>query len=71
MRAEKMKTIIAILLLLVSTGAMAQQRTFYDANGRVTGRQATHSNGSTTIYDASGRVIWPHINRQSGHHHDL
>ena len=56
MRAEKIKTIITILLLLVSTNVMAQQRTFYDANGRVTGRQATHSNGSTTIYDASGRV---------------
>jgi len=51
-----MKTIITILLLLVSTNAMAQQRTFYDASGRVTGRQVTHSNGSTTIYDASGRV---------------
>jgi YD repeat-containing protein len=56
MRAEKIKTIITILLLLVSTNVLAQQRTFYDANGRVTGRQATHSQGSKTIYDASGRV---------------
>ena len=47
---------IMILLLVASTNAMAQQRTFYDANGRVAGKETTHSNGSTTIYDKSGRV---------------
>ena len=50
-----MKTIITILLLLASTGAMAQQQTIYDPNGRVTGRQLP-SKGSKTIYDASGSV---------------
>ena len=35
---------------------LAQSRTFYGADGRVSGRSITGSNGSTTFYDASGRV---------------
>ena len=38
------------------TDALAQSRTFYGVDGRVTGRSATDSGGSTTFYDASGRI---------------
>ena len=43
---QQMKTIITILLLLASTGAMAQQQTIYGPDGRVTGRITTDSQGS-------------------------
>jgi YD repeat-containing protein len=36
---------------------LAQQRTFYDASGNVTGRSAIDSQGTTTNYDSRGRVI--------------
>jgi YD repeat-containing protein len=45
-----------VLALLMPVDVLAQSRTFYGADGRVTGRSITGSNGSTTIYDASGRV---------------
>lgn len=39
-------------------GAPAQQSTLYDAKtGKVVGRSATDSAGSTVIYDAQGRII--------------
>jgi hypothetical protein len=38
------------------TDALAQSRTFYGVDGRVTGRSATDSGGSTTFYDASGSI---------------
>jgi len=44
-----------VLALLMSTEGLAQSRTFYGADGRVTGRSTTGSNGATTFYDASGR----------------
>ena len=47
---------LAIALMIAATGAQAQQRTYYGADGRVTGRSITGSDGSTTIYDSSGRV---------------
>ena len=47
---------LLVLIALLPTGALAQSRTFYGADGRVTGRSTTDSAGSTTIYDASGRV---------------
>jgi YD repeat-containing protein len=52
-------TIIAALALAAAlTGAAsAQQRTFYDSSGNVTGRSATDSSGAVTNYDARGRVI--------------
>src|SRR5262245_49052303 len=70
------KTLVMAAVLLIPTAAMAQQKTFYDASGRVigtattsgnqttfrddrgrtTGRSATDSQGTTTLYDASGRV---------------
>ena len=40
--------------LAITTGAAsAQQRTFYD----IVGRSSTDSQGTTTTYDARGRVI--------------
>jgi hypothetical protein len=51
-----MKAIAAIELMLKSTEALAQSRTFYGADGRVTGRSITGSSGATTIYGADGRV---------------
>jgi YD repeat-containing protein len=45
------------LTLLISSGASAQQRQFYDAAGRNAGRAVTDSQGTTTIYDAAGRRI--------------
>jgi YD repeat-containing protein len=51
------KTILLALALSFATAAHAQQRTLYDAFGRVVGRAATDSQGSTTLYDSSGRVV--------------
>jgi YD repeat-containing protein len=51
-----MKAIAAIVLMVMPTGVLAQSRTFYGADGRVTGRSSTNSSGATTIYDANGRV---------------
>ena len=71
MRAEKMKTIIAILLLLVSTSAMAQQRTFYDAERQ---SDRTPSNPQQRLdHDLRRQRARhrPHINRQPRHHDDL
>jgi YD repeat-containing protein len=50
-------TIIAALLAALVTQASAQQRTFYDAGGKVVGRLATDSQGAKTNYDCRGRVI--------------
>jgi YD repeat-containing protein len=36
---------------------LAQQRTFYDASGKVAGQSSTDSNGTVTNYDARGKVI--------------
>ena len=49
---------LALLTLAMMTGAAsAQQRTFYDSSGKVVGRSASDSSGTTTNYDARGRVI--------------
>jgi hypothetical protein len=48
--------VLAVALMLAATGAMAQQRTIYGADGRVIAREVTGSNGSTTIYGSDGRV---------------
>lgn len=51
-----MKIAIAIALLCsTASAATAQQRTFYGADGRVSGRAATDTQGTTTFYDAAGR----------------
>ena len=46
----------AILLVLFTTDARAQSRTFYGADGKVLGRSITDSDGVTTYYDAAGRI---------------
>ncbi len=52
------KILPTLLALALLTGAAsAQQRTFYDAGGKVVGRSATDSQGTTTNYDSRGRVI--------------
>ena len=50
------RMVFAIVTLLIASDAHAQSQTFYGADGRVTGRSVTGSNGATTFYDASGRV---------------
>lgn len=44
------------LALLVPTAVLAQQRTIYGPDGRVSGREVTSSSGATTIYGPDGRV---------------
>jgi YD repeat-containing protein len=52
------KLLLALLTFAMMTGAAsAQQRTFYDAGGKVVGRSSTDSSGAVTNYDARGRVI--------------
>ena len=46
------KAMAIVLALLMPTQVLAQSRTFYGADGRVSGRSITGSNGSTTSYDA-------------------
>ena len=43
----------SLALSVLVMPASAQQRTFYDSSGRVTGRAATSGN-TTTFYDSSG-----------------
>ena len=51
-------TLLSLLALALLTGAAsAQQRTIYNSRGNVVGRAATDSQGSTTNYDARGKVI--------------
>jgi len=49
-------SLAAALTILLVAGAAAQQRQLYDAAGRNAGRAVTDSQGSTTVYDAAGRV---------------
>ena len=49
------KTIVMAAVLLIPTAAMAQQKTFYDASGRVIGTAATSGN-QTTFRDDRGRT---------------
>ena len=52
-----MRFIVALLALLASDAALAQQQrqTFKDANGRTLCRSVTDSRGNTTFYDSFGR----------------
>jgi hypothetical protein len=43
-----------LALAMMTAAASAKQRTLYDASGKVVGRSATDSSGTTTNYDASG-----------------
>jgi YD repeat-containing protein len=47
---------VALLILLLPSAALAQQRQYYDASGRNAGRDLIDSRGSSTFYDPSGRV---------------
>ena len=49
--------IVALALAALAAEASAQQRTYYDATGRSIGRSTTDSQGTTTNYDARGKVI--------------
>ena len=55
MITTKIALVIGIALAIASA-ANAQNRTFYDAAGRVTGKARTDSGGATTFYDGAGRV---------------
>jgi YD repeat-containing protein len=49
------KTLVMAAILLIPTAAMAQQKIFYDASGRVIGT-ATTSGNQTTFRDDRGRT---------------
>lgn len=62
-----MKALIALAALCLTVGAaIAEQRTLYDASGRVTGRTSTDSQGSTTFYDPAGRLTGRSSTSSSG-----
>ncbi|WP_441260701.1 hypothetical protein AB7008_41555 [Bradyrhizobium sp. 521_C7_N1_3] len=50
------RTTLLLTLAMIGT-AQAQQRTIYDASGRVAVRSAIDSHGTVINYDRSGRVI--------------
>ena len=45
------------LIALLTTGAQAEQRVYYDSAGRVVGRSDTGSNGAVTHYGPDGRAV--------------
>ncbi len=49
--------LILLALALMTGAASAQQRTYYDSRSNVVGQWATDSAGTTTNYDARGKVI--------------
>ena len=53
-------------MALVTTGAAAEQRTFYGRDGKVVGRSVTGSNGAVTLYGADGKVISRETTTRSG-----
>lgn len=55
-RTEVMAGLAVALALLMPTAVLAQQRTYYDSTGRVSGREVTGTNGATTIYGPDGRI---------------
>jgi YD repeat-containing protein len=62
MMTQSIETILLTLLVLLTLAmlteaASAQQRTFLDAGGMVSGRSITDSSGAVTNYDSRGRVI--------------
>jgi YD repeat-containing protein len=46
-----------LTLATLAGAASAQQPTYYDMSGKVVGRSATDSQGTTTNYDSRGNVI--------------
>jgi YD repeat-containing protein len=51
-----MAALAVVLALLLPADALAQSRTYYSADGKVSARSNTGSNRAITFYDASGRV---------------
>lgn len=54
-----MKTLFALALIAIAaltTDAAAQSKRFYDSSGKSVGTSSTDSQGTTTFYDASGRI---------------
>ena len=57
-RHRRLRTITSAFALLafLGTAASAQQRTFYDSNGRYAGQSSTYNSGrSTSFTDSQGR----------------
>jgi YD repeat-containing protein len=57
--------LFVLAFTVMAIPASAQQRTFYDSSGRVTGRAATSGN-TTTFYDSSGRTTGRATTNSSG-----
>lgn len=57
-------TLIAAAIVLWPAKVHGQQRTFYGADGRVSGRAATDTQGTTTFYDAGGRKVGSATNQK-------
>jgi YD repeat-containing protein len=51
-----MIALLTAILLALATTASAQQTTFRDASGRITGYVSRDSNGTRTYRDGSGRT---------------
>jgi YD repeat-containing protein len=49
--------LLALLTLVLTGAAEAQQRTLYESSGKAVVRSVTGSNGGVTNYGADGRVI--------------
>lgn len=55
--AAMLAAALTLALMFAPSAAQAQQRTIYDSRtGKVIGRTATDSQGSTTLYGPYGRV---------------
>jgi hypothetical protein len=64
MRALNILTLL--ILATLATGASAQGRTFYGADGKAAARSTTDTQGTTTLYGADGKVISRETNTRSG-----
>src|SRR4051794_13365271 len=54
--ARRKAAFAALVFVLSATTASAQQTTFRNANGQITGTVSTDSNGQQTFRDGSGRT---------------
>ena len=62
-RPMKAVTLLAAILLAFATAASAQQSTFRNANGQITGTVSTDSNGQRTFRGGSGRIRCPRLSK--------
>jgi hypothetical protein len=60
-----MKTVIVLILLTLSTQAMAWGETYRNANGQVVGRSTTTSTG-TTFYNSLGQQTGRAVTNSTG-----